>query len=140
MSPNTSTGQVRYVNPDGLFKSPAFTQVVVASGPGRTVYIGGQDAVDASGAIVGKGDLQAQTAQVLRNIKTALAAVGARPEHVVKWNVYLVQGQSFQAGYEAFQREWGFPQNPPVITGIMVAGLANPDYLVEMDAIAVIPE
>ena len=54
-------GKVEFVNPDTLVRNPAFTNVVIASGPVRTVYIGGQDAVDASGQIVGKGDLKAQT-------------------------------------------------------------------------------
>jgi len=136
----TGKGQVQYINPDTLNKNPAFTNVVVVSGPVKTVYVGGQDAVDASGAVVGKGDLKAQTVQVLKNIQAALAAGGARVEHVVKWNVYLVQGQSFTAGFEAFQSVWGNLPNPPAITGMFVAGLAHPDFLVEMDAIAVVPQ
>jgi enamine deaminase RidA (YjgF/YER057c/UK114 family) len=104
------------------------------------VYVGGQDAVDASGAIIGKGDLKAQTEQVLKNIQAALAAAGAQPEHVIKWNIYVVQGQSLSAGFEAFQRVWGNPPNPPVVTMAFVAGLAHPDFLVEMDAIAVVPQ
>jgi enamine deaminase RidA (YjgF/YER057c/UK114 family) len=123
-----------------LHSNPAFTNVVVVSGPVRTVYIGGQDAVDAAGNIVGKGDLKAQTEQILRNIQAALAAADARPEHVVKWNVYIVQGQSLQAGYEAFQRVWGNRPNPPAVSSMFVAGLAHPDFLVEIDAVAVIPE
>lgn len=128
-------GQVQYLNPDSLNKNPAFSNVVVVSGPVKTVYVGGQDAVDASGAIIGKGDLKAQTEQVLKNIQAALAAAGAQPEHVIKWNIYVVQGQSLGAGFEAFQRVWGNPPNPPAVTMAFVAGLAHPDFLVEMDAI-----
>ena len=72
-------GEVKYINPDGLPKNPAFTNVVTVTGPVQTVYIGGQDAVDATGAIVGKGDLKAQTEQILKNIQAALAAGGAQP-------------------------------------------------------------
>jgi enamine deaminase RidA (YjgF/YER057c/UK114 family) len=133
-------GEVKYLNPDGLPKNPAFTNVVTVTGPVKTVYIGGQDAVDASGAIVGKGDLKAQTEQILKNIEAALAAGGAQLEHVVKWNVYVVQGQSLQEGFEAFQQVWGNRPNPPAITGMFVAGLAHPDFLAEIDAIAVVPE
>ena len=132
--------QVQYLNPDSLPKNPAFTNVVVVSGPAKTIYIGGQDAVDASGKVVGKGDLKAQTEQILKNIKAALAAGGAEPEHVVKWNVYVVQGQSIEEGFAAFQSVWGNSSNPPAISVLFVAGLANPDFLVEMDAIAVVPE
>lgn len=133
-------GQVQYINPNGLLKNPAFTNVVTVTGPARTIYIGGQDAVDASGKIVGKGDLKAQSEQILKNIQTALAACGAQLEHVVKWNLYIVQGQPLQAGFEAFQRIWGNRPNPPAISAMFVAGLAHPDFLAEMDAIAVVPE
>lgn len=132
-------GAVQYLNPDTLSKNPAYTNVVVVTGPVKTVYIGGQDAVDASGTIVGKGDVGVQTEQVLRNIQAALEAAGAGLEHVIKWNVYIVQGQSLQAGFAAFQRIWGRRPNPPAITGMFVAGLAHPDFLVEIDAVAVVP-
>src|SRR5512134_2942121 len=133
-------GEVQYINPEGLHKNPAFTNVVTVTGPVKTIYIGGQDAVDATGAIVGKGDLKAQTEQILKNIQAALAASGAQPEHVVKWNIYVLQGQSVQDGYAAFQSVWGNPPNPPVITVVFVAGLGHPDFLAEIDAIAVVPE
>jgi enamine deaminase RidA (YjgF/YER057c/UK114 family) len=106
----------------------------------KTVYIGGQNAVDASGAIVGEGDIKRQVEQVLKNLQAALKAGGAELEHVIKWNIYIVQGQSLQSGFEAFQRIWGRRPDPPAITVMFVAGLANPDFLVEMDAIAVVPE
>ncbi len=131
---------VQYINPDSLHKNPAFTNVVVVTGAVKTVYVGGQDAVDAAGNIVGKGDLKAQTEQVIKNLQAALAAGGAGLEHVIKWNVYLVQGQPLQPGFEAFQRAWGQRPNPLTITGVFVAGLAHPDFLVEIDAIAVVPE
>ncbi|HEX2214598.1 MAG TPA: RidA family protein, partial [Mycobacterium sp.] len=104
---------VEYLNPAGLNQNPAFSNVAVVSGNVRTVYIGGQDAVDADANIVGIGDIAAQTEQVLRNLRTALAAVGAGPEHVVKWNVFIVEGHDFRAGYAAFQRVWGDRPNPP---------------------------
>jgi enamine deaminase RidA (YjgF/YER057c/UK114 family) len=140
MTSDAAKGQVQYINPETLNRNPAFTNVVIASGPVKTIYIGGQDAVDASGKIVGKGDFKAQTEQVLQNMQAALAAGGAQVEHVVKWNLYIVQGQSLQEGFEVFQRLWGKRPNPPAITAMFVAGLAHPDYLLEMDAIAVVPE
>ena len=133
-------GRVEFLDPDGLHQNPAFSNVAVVSGSVRTIYIGGQDAVDAEGNVVGVGDIAAQTEQVLRNLSTALAAAGARPEHVVKWTIFIVDGQDFRAGYAAFQRVWGDRPNPPVITAAVVKGLAHPDFLVEMDAIAVVPD
>jgi enamine deaminase RidA (YjgF/YER057c/UK114 family) len=132
-------GRVEFLNPDGLPRNPAFSNVAVVSGSVRTIYIGGQDAVDAEGNIVGIGGIAAQTEQVLRNLHTALAAAGAEPEHVVKWNVLVVEGQDFASGYAAFHRVWGDRPNPPVITAALVKGLAHPEFLVEMDAIAVVP-
>jgi enamine deaminase RidA (YjgF/YER057c/UK114 family) len=131
---------IQHLNPAGLHKHPAYTQAVVVSGNVRTIYVGGQNAVDASGNLVGKGDIRAQTEKALRNIETALVTAGGGLQHVVKWNVYIVHGQSAQAGFEAFQKVWGQRGNPPVISGIFVAALAQPDFLVEIDAIAVVPE
>lgn len=130
---------VQHLNPDTLAKNPAFTNVVVVTGNARTIYVGGQDAVDASGAIVGRGDIVAQTEQIFRNLEAALAAAGAGLEHVIRWNVYVVQGQPLQPAFAVFQRVWGERPNPPAITVLYVAGLANPDFLAEMDAVAVVP-
>ena len=132
-------GIVQHLNPETLNQNPAFTNVIVVTGPVRMVYIGGQNAVDASGAIVGKGDIRAQTEQVFQNLQAALAAADAQLEHIIKWNIYIVHGQLLQPGLEVFQRVWGRRPSPPAITGVMVAGLANPDYLIEIDAVAVVP-
>ena len=105
---NTSAeSHVRYINPNGLPKSDAFTNVIVVTGSVRTVYVGGQDAVDESGTIVGKGDIRTQAEQVLDNLQAALVAGGASLEHVIKWNVYVAEGQPPQPAFEAFQRVWG---------------------------------
>ena len=133
-------GSVQHLNPAGLHKNPAYTQAVVVSGNTATIYVGGQNAVDASGNITGKGDLRVQTEKALQNLETALAAGGAGLQHVVKWNVYILHGQSAKAGFEAFQKVWGQRPNPPVISAIFVSGLAHPDFLVEIDAIAVVPQ
>lgn len=130
---------VEYHNPDTLHHNPAFTQAISVTGAVRTVYVGGQNAVTAAGEIVGQGDLKAQVEQVLNNLQYALDAAGAKLEHVVKWNINVVQGQSVQEGFEVFQQVWGQRGQPPVITVAFVAGLAHPDYLCELEAIAVIP-
>ena len=135
-----NSGRVELLTPDGLVKNPAFSHVAVVSGAVRTIYVGGQDAITGNGEIVGKGDLGAQTMQTLANIETALAAAGAGLEHIIKWNVLVVEGQSIQDGFAAFQRFWGDRSTPPpVITAAFVKALAHPDFLVEIDAIAVVP-
>ncbi len=133
-------GSVQYINPEGLIKNPAFTNVIVVTGSAKTVYVGGQDAVDAAGTIIGKGDIKAQAEQVFINLQTALEAGGAKLEHVIKWNTYVVQGQPLQPAFEVFQRVWGNRPNPPAITLLFVSGLAHPDFLCEMDAVAVVPQ
>ena len=136
---NTMKGSVQHLCPDGLHKNPAYSQAIAVTGNVRTVYVGGQNSVDASGNVVGKGDIKAQTEQVLKNVQTALTAGGAKLEHLVKWNVFIVQGQSLLPGFESFQRMWGNRPNPPTVSVAIVAGLAHPDFLVEIDAIAVVP-
>jgi len=132
--------QVQNINPETLNRNPAFTNVIVVSGSVKTIYVGGQDSVDASGKIVGKGDIQAQTAQVLKNVQAALAAASADLHNLIKWNMFVVQGQDLRVGFAEFQKVWGNRPNPPAISFAFVAGLANPDFLIEMDAIAVVPE
>lgn len=133
------TPTVQHLNPEGLHKNPAYSQAVATTGNVKTVYVGGQNSVDAQGNVVGKGDLKAQSAQAIRNVQTALSAGGARLEHVIKWNVYIVQGQPLAPGFEAFQSAWGNRPNPPAVSVMFVAGLAHPDFLVEIDAIAAVP-
>ncbi len=131
---------VEHLNPEGMHHNPAFSQAVVVTGPHRTIYVGGQYAVDVHGEIVGPGDIGVQTRQALANLQRALAAGGADLEHIVRWHVSVVQGQPLEPGFEAFQEAWGDRPHTPAITMAYVAGLAHPDFLVEIDAIAVVPE
>jgi enamine deaminase RidA (YjgF/YER057c/UK114 family) len=73
-------------------------------------------------------------------VETALAAAGAGLEHVIMWNVLIVEGQPLLPGFEAFQSAWDDRPNPPIVTAMFVAGLAAPDFLVEIDAIAIVPQ
>ena len=128
---------ITHVNPENMYRNPAFSQAVTVQGAAKTIYVGGQNAVDADGQIVGAGDLAAQTEQTLKNIETVLAASGAGRDDVIKWTIFVVQGQDVRAGFEAFQRAWGPAARPPVITFAFAAGLANPEYLVEIEVVAV---
>lgn len=134
------TTRVDHLNPEGLIRNPAFTQAIAVSGLHKTIYVGGQNGVDASGRIVGQGDLAAQTEQAFMNLQTALAAGGARLEDVVQWNIYIVAGQPAYVGFQVFQRIWGQRPNPPTISVIHVAALARPEFLVEISAIAIVAQ
>ena len=132
--------EIMYSNPEGLHKNPAYSQLVITKGPVKTIYIGGQNSANKDGQILGKGDIKAQAAQTLNNLKIALAAGGASLSNVIKWNLYIVQGQDSQVAFQAFQEDMKKLSNPPIITFAYVAALAQPDFLLEMDAIAVVPE
>jgi len=134
------SNQVQYINPDGLFKNPAFSQIVTTQGGGKTIYIGGQNSVNTQREIVGRGDISEQTEQVMKNVQTALSACGATFDNLVKLTIHIVQGQDLYRGFQASQKYLGGLKNPPAITGFFVFGLAHPDFLVEIDAIAFIPE
>jgi enamine deaminase RidA (YjgF/YER057c/UK114 family) len=133
------TTTIEHLNPDGLMQTPAFSHAVAVTGPAKTIYIGGQNGVDASGVVVDK-DFRAQVARALANLQTVLDAAGAGLEHIVKWTILVVEGQPIQAGFEEFQRVWGQRSDPPAaITVAIVSDLGPPDALVEIEAIAVVP-
>lgn len=129
---------IEHLNPEGMHQNPSFSQAVVVSGPARTIYIGGQNAVNASGEIVGKGDLAAQTEQVFQNLETVLTAAGATLHDIILWRLFVVEGQDLRPGLEVTMRHWGTEHAPPAITSAMVPSLANPDFLLEIEAIAVV--
>lgn len=126
-----------YLNPESLVRNPAFTQAVVVEGQAKTIYVGGQNAVRPDGTIVG-GTLAEQARQALLNVQAALAAAGATLKDVVRWTVAIVEGQPVREGFAAFQEAWGDAADPPAISVHIVSGLANPRFLVEIDAIAVV--
>ena len=127
---------IEFINPDELLKNPAFSQAAITKGSGNTIYIGGQNAITKDQEIIGKGDIAKQTEQVLQHIEIILQSCGATLDDLFKLNIYIVQGQDVRKGFEGAQGFLKKLSNPPVITGIVVAGLAHPDYLVEIEAIA----
>ncbi|MDJ1481262.1 RidA family protein [Cytophagaceae bacterium YF14B1] len=132
--------RIRYINPAGLSKNPAFSQAVITEGPGKTIYVGGQNAVNANGEIIGKGNLKEQTEQALQNVQIALTSCGADFENIVKLSVFLIQGQNPMDGFAASQKFMSKLSNPPAVSVLLVSGLGNPDFLVEIEAIAFIPD
>jgi enamine deaminase RidA (YjgF/YER057c/UK114 family) len=129
--------RITHLNPDGLPSNPAFSQAVVVQGPVRTIYVGGQNAVTADGTIDGD-DIATQTTRALRNLELVLQAAGAELADVVSWTIYVVDGQPLEPGFGAFQQVWSREDAPPAISAAFVAGLANPAFLVEISAVAVV--
>jgi enamine deaminase RidA (YjgF/YER057c/UK114 family) len=126
---------ITHINPPELHTNPAYSQGILAEG-GKTLYIGGQNGTDSDGNIVA-GGIAEQTTQAIKNLQTVLAAAKARPEHVVKLNVYLAVDADLEAGYAATVQTWG--EQPTAVTVLRVAAIGRPGALVEIDAIAQIP-
>ena len=112
-------------------------QAVVARG--ATVFVRGQVGQDLDTAVsVGVGDAAAQAEQAMKNVQQLLSEAGARLEHICKITIYLTDPRFRAAVYRIIGR-W-LQGVYPVSTGIVVAGLARPEWLVEVDVIAVIPD
>lgn len=132
---------VTLTNPDGLPKPDFYHQVSVATGS-RLVFVAGQIARDADGNPVGAGDLAAQVEQCYLNVSTALAEAGATFDDVVKLTLYVVASETggmpdfFEGVTRAAAKLGATPKAP--LTGVFVAALAEPDVLVELEAIAVV--
>jgi enamine deaminase RidA (YjgF/YER057c/UK114 family) len=124
----------RFINPPGLVKPVGYTHVVLAS-DGRTVHIAGQVAFDSTGQLIGAGDFAAQAEQVYANLGRALASVGGSLGDIVKTTTYVTDRQNIPALREARTRHLD-PARPPANTLIVVAGLARPELLLEIEAVA----
>ena len=124
-----------YLNPEALSPPPGgiYSHVVKA---GQVVYLSGQLSRNAAGEIVGAGDAAAQYRQVRSNLKAALGSVGATLADLVKTTTYVV-GEENLAAVRAVRQE-NLVEPPPTSTMVVVAALASPGYLVEVDAIAVL--
>lgn len=122
------------LRPEGLVRSPAFSHVAVVPPGATTIYIGGQDAVDSTGALIGGDDPAAQTQQVMDNLHTALAAVGASVHDLVMMTVLLVDGVDLNVAYPVAAAALAGAA-PPVVAA-RVAGLGVPGALIEVSAVA----
>jgi len=129
--------ELEHVRPTDLSNHPAYTHVVTSRGA-RHVYVSGQVAVDGEGNPVGVGNLAAQTEQVMENLSTALAAAGATFDDVVKITTYVVDYTPEMRSVIGEIRGRYLPaENPPASTLVGVSALAGPEWLIEIEAIAV---
>ena len=102
---------------------------------GNTIYVSGQIAYNAEGKLVGEGDMKAQTRQVFENISDILESAGGSLRDVVKINTYITDGSKFMDMLAV--RSEIFGDDPPASTAVVVAGLAFPELLIEVEAIAI---
>jgi enamine deaminase RidA (YjgF/YER057c/UK114 family) len=127
-----------YLNPQSLCPTFGWTHVAVSTGR-RTIYISGQVAVDAKGQVVGLGDLKQQTEQAFRNVQLALEVAGATFADVVKTSLFVV---GLKPEHVPIIREvrarYVSKDTPPTSTLVGVSALVGPDWLIEIEAIAVL--
>lgn len=128
---------ITFLQPPGLVHSPAFSHVAVVPPGATTVYLGGQNGVDETGAVVSP-EAGAQAARALDNAEVALAAAGASLDDVVQWFVALDVTADLGAAYGAIGPRLARDGAPPLVTASLVAGLGVPGALIEISAIAAI--
>jgi 2-iminobutanoate/2-iminopropanoate deaminase len=112
---------------------PRYSQGILTES-GKLLFIAGQTASDKDGNVVGKGDIKAQTRQVFENIKAVLEAAGGSFDNVVMTTTYITD-RKYREGYNEVRRGI-YKTDPPTSTLVIVSGLANPDYLIEIACIA----
>ncbi len=129
--------QIAFLTPAGL-AAAGYTPVATVRG-GTTIYLSGQVALDASGALVGREDFRAQARQVFENLKTALAAAGADFSHVVKLSIFILDRANLPTLREV-RDQYVNTAHPPTSTLLVVAGLAQEAFLLEIEAVACLPD
>lgn len=126
---------VEHINPDTIAPPRGYSHVVK---DGKTVYIAGQVARDRDGKTVGVGDARAQVDQVFKNLQASLTAAGGDLSHIVKTNIYMTHREDLPA-YREVRVRYMPDANTPASTLIFCSGLADPDFRIEIEAIAIVP-
>ncbi|MEK8228758.1 RidA family protein [Oerskovia sp. M15] len=129
--------EITRIQPAGLVVSPAFSHVAIVPAGAATIYVGGQNGVDATGAIV-SDDVVAQSVRTIDNVSVALEAAGASLADVVQWTVLLVADADLGAAYGAIAPRLAVAGAPPLVTAARVVGLGVPGALIEVSAIAAV--
>ena len=124
------------LTPANLFEPFGIFSNVTLAEPGRFCFVSGQVAVDAEGHLVGKDDIRAQTHQVMKNISLALDAVNGTLEDIACVNVFLVNMDHLKVVHEVRAEYW--QEDYPASTLVQVAGLVDPDFLIEINATAIV--
>lgn len=129
---------VRFINPTTIHKPMGYSHVVEVAG-GRMIYLAGQIPLDRSGNVVGRGDFRAQTQQAFENMKAALETSRASFKDVIKLNNYLVDISQLKVFTEV-RDKYVNTSHPPASTTVEVRRLYREEILIEIEAVAVVPE
>jgi len=129
---------VRHSNPSGMTQPAAYSQVVEVSGPHRLVFVAGQTGVDASGKTA--QGFRAQATQAFENIKTALVSLGGSMDNVVRLTTYMTDIEQNADAYREVRASFFTDRSTlPASTLLQITRLANPTFLIEVDATAILP-
>jgi len=129
--------EITLLQPAGLVASPAFSHVAVVPAGATTIYVGGQNGVDATGAVV-SSDVAAQSSRAIDNASIALEAAGASLADVVQWTVLIAADADLRAAYGAIAPRLARDGAPPLVIAARVTALAVPGALIEVSAIAAV--
>jgi enamine deaminase RidA (YjgF/YER057c/UK114 family) len=132
----SASSSFQLLTPATMPKSVGYSQIATVSG-GTIVFISGQVALDNNGNVVGKDDFQTQAEQVFSNLRAAIKAVGGDFSDVVKLNYYLVD-LSHLPELRDVRNKYITLSNPPTSTAVQVTRLFRPEFLVEVEAVAVL--
>jgi enamine deaminase RidA (YjgF/YER057c/UK114 family) len=128
---------ITLMQPAGLVVSPAFSHVAVVPPGSTTIYVGGQNGVDETGALI-SSDAGEQSLRALQNARVALEAAGAGLDDVISWTVLIHQDADLRAAYGAVASTLARDGAPPLVTAAIVAGLGVPGALIEVSAVAAV--
>jgi enamine deaminase RidA (YjgF/YER057c/UK114 family) len=133
--------KIRFINPPTLHKAPGYSHLAEVQS-GRMIYVSGQVALDPAGNVVGRGDFLAQARQVFENLKAALAAAGTGFENVAKINIYATAAfdGTLLPAFREIRDSYVNVKNPPASTFVIVHRLVREEFLLEIEAVAVVPE
>ena len=129
-----------HINPDGIYRHPAFTRVVTVTGPMKLVFVAGQTPSDENYRPVAPGDYRGQYIQVNENLEVQLKAAGAGWEDVVYRRIFVLDVDEYlRIQTDPTTPVFGDPEKPPPSTLVGVTRLSNPQFLIEIDLLAVVP-
>ena len=120
----------------GVFDPPGYSQAMKITGAQTILYLAGQVAYDKDGSVAHRGDFKGQARQVFDSIKKLVEAGGGTLANVVKINTYVTDVRN-RAEYRAVREEF-FGSKGPASTMVQVSALAHPDYLIEVEAVAIV--
>jgi enamine deaminase RidA (YjgF/YER057c/UK114 family) len=126
---------ISLLQPDGLVHTPAFSHAAIVPAGATTIYLGGQNGVDTTGAVV-SADIAEQARRAIDNAAIALEAAGATLADVIAWTVLIDHNADVAAAYGAIAPRLARKGAPPLVTAARVAGLGVPGALIEVSAIA----